>query len=267
MSQAEQNMGSYSITLLSYVNAYPFLYGLRQGEIIDHLSLSFSTPAQSAYKLQNNIVDIALLPIAVIPEIPKSKIITPYCIATDGAVKTVKLFSDCPLRQLERVYLDYQSRTSVQLIQVLFKYYWKKEVQFIKAEENYEYNIQGKTGGLVIGDRAFHWLNYFNHEYDLGEEWKNWTGLPFVFACWTTTQSLPSSFIDNFSNALSQGIKEFEKVEHSFREENPSSFSNINLVDYWSQSIAYHWNKDKENALYKFWEYTHQLSSSLSHNQ
>src|SRR5256885_8655845 len=44
---------------------------------------------------------------------------------------------------------------------------------------------------LVIGDPALKLAaaGTYAHRYDLGAEWKRWTGKPFVFAVWAATRS------------------------------------------------------------------------------
>ena len=52
-------------------------------------------------------------------------IISDYCISCDGEVASVGLFSDVPLNKIEKILLDYQSRTSVELLKILVEEYWK----------------------------------------------------------------------------------------------------------------------------------------------
>ena len=71
------------------------------------------------------MVDIALVPIAIIPQLSYSKIISSYGIASNGAVDTVCLFSQRPLNEIETIILDYHSRTSNELVKLLCSHYWK----------------------------------------------------------------------------------------------------------------------------------------------
>src|SRR6185369_11597556 len=111
-------------------------------------------------------------------------IISDYCIGADGDVGSVLLLSDVPMSEIKNVLLDYQSRTSVTLAQVLADKYWRIKPRWTDAKENYERDIKGTTAGVVIGDRTFALKNKFKYTYDLSGEWKIFTGLPFVFACW-----------------------------------------------------------------------------------
>lgn len=102
------------------------------------------------------------------------------------------------MEQVEKIYLDYQSRTSVMLARVLLRDYWKKDVVFEQAPENYIDKIEDTTAGVIIGDRALQQLPGFKYIYDLSSAWKDHTGLPFVFAAWVANKDLPGTFIEQF---------------------------------------------------------------------
>ncbi len=118
----------YAVSAVSYINTKPFLHGLELSSVRNKILLTQETPAQCAQKLLSNEIDIGLVPVAVIPLLKNPQIVSPFCIGSNGVVKTVCLFSEVPLEEINTIYLDYQSRTSVLLVQLLMKEYWKKEV-------------------------------------------------------------------------------------------------------------------------------------------
>lgn len=212
------------------------------------IELSMDYPAKLAEELNNGEVDVALIPVAAMPGIKDAEIISEYGIAADGKVASVALFSRVPIEEIEEVYLDYQSRTSVLLAQVLFKYHWKKEVAFKKSEEGYINQIIDNTAGVIIGDRALEQLNNFAHVYDLAEEWKNFTGLPFVFAAWVSNRQLPSAFINSFEQANAAGL---EKIDLIVKD---TVFTHYDLRKYYKEHIHYHIDEEKKKGLNKFLE-------------
>ncbi len=121
---------------------------------MNDIELVADYPANVAGALQRGDIDLALLPIAAIPTIPGANIVSDYGIAADGNVASVCIFSMVPMEEIETVYLDYQSRTSVRLAQLLLEKLWKKTVVFKPATENYIDYINGTTAGIIIGDRA-----------------------------------------------------------------------------------------------------------------
>ena len=111
---------------VSYLNTKPLLYGIKRSAVMDRIDLIEDYPSKIAAMLLNNEIDVGLVPVAIIPKMEASFIITDYCIGAEGDVASVALFSELPLAEIEKVLLDYQSRTSVNLAKVLLKHYWKK---------------------------------------------------------------------------------------------------------------------------------------------
>jgi len=197
---------------VSYLNTKPLLFGLKHGFTIDNMELIEEYPSKVAQMLLNDEIDVGLVPVAIIPQLKESHIITDYCIGADGPVASVCLFSDVPIEHVETVLLDYQSRTSVSLARILLKDYWKLSPVFKNAKENYRHKIAGTTAGVVIGDRAFEQRLKSKYVYDLAEAWKAYSGLPFVFAAWVANKKLPDNFIAEFNEANAIGLQKIDEV-------------------------------------------------------
>ncbi len=238
------------ISAVSYLNTLPFLYGIKNNSIIEKIDFEQDIPSVCASKLLENKVDIALVPVAVIPFLQNPHIISDYCIGASGKVKTVLLLSDVPLQDIKSIYLDYQSRTSVNLIKVLAKKHWKINPQWINAQKGYEQNIKNNTAGLIIGDRTFHIQNQYEYVYDLAEEWEKYSGLPFVFAVWTANKPVEKDFIDDFNTALSFGINNLTQVSKEYYSNFPES--KINLHEYFTKYISYEFDTKKKQAMKLF---------------
>lgn len=232
---------------VSYLNTKPLLYGIRHHEVLKKIDLVEDYPAKIAEHLIKGQVDVALVPVAVIPKLKEHHIITNYCIGADGPVASVCLFSDVPVWEIEKVYLDYQSRTSVRLAQVLFYEYWKQEVLFIDATgEDFRKKITGTTAGVVIGDRALQQRHISKYHYDLGDAWKQHTALPFVFAAWIANKKLPDSFTDAFDVANGYGLQHLNEVIAENR------ISHFDLFTYFTKYISYTLDGAKREGLNLF---------------
>ncbi len=142
------------VVAVSYLNTKPLLYGLVRSGLQEELRMDLAIPSECARRLMAGEADIALVPVAVIPELPEAHVISDYCIGCDGKVATVAIYGDVPLEEMTAIYLDHHSRTSVMLTRLLLQEYWRKDVQLLQAEEGYIERIGGTVGGLVIGDRA-----------------------------------------------------------------------------------------------------------------
>ncbi len=210
------------------------------------MELSVDYPAKIGQQLIDGIVDVALVPVAVIPKMKEYHIISDYCIGAEGPVASVCLFSDVPLHDIKRIYLDYQSRSSVALLKLLVRDYWKLDVEFIPTTGDYESNIKGTDAGLVIGDRAFLQRKVSPYIYDLAEYWIRYTSLPMVFAAWISNKALPIEFIQQFNNANSIGIHNIPAVVA----ENP--FNEYDLTTYYVKNLSYPLTPSKRQGLNKF---------------
>jgi chorismate dehydratase len=152
-----------------------------------------------------------------------------------------------PLEQIEKVYLDYQSLTSVELLKWIMKEFWGIHPQLIPAiDEDYRNNITGTTAGLVIGDRAFEQRKQSTFFYDLGAEWKKITGLPFVFAAWISNKKLPADFIIAFNDANAVGLGHIEEIVNSH------PFPLYDLKKYYTLHLNYRLDVRKKKAMEYF---------------
>lgn len=215
---------------------------------MDEIELTVNYPSILAKQLQEGVIDVALLPVAAISTVPGARIVSDYGIAADGEVASVAIYSQVPVEQVEKVYLDYQSRTSVMLARLLLRDYWKKEVVFEQAPENYIDLIKDNVAGVIIGDRALQHLAGFKYVYDLSSAWKSYTGLPFVFAAWVANKDLPESFIQQFNQANAAGLNYIDTVVAAH------PYPYYDLKKYYSENIHYLLDDEKKKGLQKFRE-------------
>ena len=170
---------------VNYLNTKPMLYGMQNDAFLQEHELVPDYPSKVAEMLKTGMVDVALVPVALLKELPEYFIVSDYCIAAEHEVASVCLFSEVPVNEIATVYLDYQSRTSVALAKILMREFWGINPQIINAQdESYRTKIAGTTGAVVIGDRALEQRRLSTYVYDLASEWQAMTHLPFVFAVW-----------------------------------------------------------------------------------
>ncbi len=240
------NKRKIKVGAVSYLNTKPLIYGFEQGMMQEQIDLLIDYPSNIAHKLLTNGIDIGLVPVAILPLMKEYHIISDYCIGCDGEVASVCLFSDVPLHEIKTVLLDYQSNTSVALIKILLKEYWKITPELISAENGFEQNINGVTAGLVIGDRAFEQRLKSKYIYDLGAAWKEMTGMPFVFAVWVSNKKMSGDFIKNFNAAAQYGLANLKKIATL------NTANNFDMMGYYTKFISYQFDENKKTALKKF---------------
>jgi chorismate dehydratase len=244
------------VSCVSYLNSKPFIYGFDNfPELKNYMQLDLDIPSVCAKKLVEKKVDIGLVPVAIINKLDEYEIISDYCIGTNGNVKSVNLYSDVTIENIEEIILDFHSQSSITLVKVLSKFYWKKNIKFIDADTNFIKNIKGNTAGVIIGDRTFGLKNQYKYIYDLSSEWKIFTGLPFVFACWIVNRKIDSpEFLKLFTQAIKFGIENKKNVIEQLSHK--SEYQEIDLNDYLNNCIDYELNDDKIKAMKLFLEYS-----------
>jgi chorismate dehydratase len=226
------------------------LLGLEQSSLMADIELVKAYPAKIAQDLIDGTIDMGLVPVAVIPLLKEAHLVSNYCIGAESDVASVCIFSQVPMDQIQKVYLDYQSRTSVQLARILLEQFWNKEVEFIKAEEGYINQIAGSTAGVIIGDRALAARSQFSFIYDLAGAWIQHTGKPFVFATWIANKPIPAAFMEAFDKANEYGLTHLQEVINLI----PVSEQVYDLNTYYTQNISYHFTPEKKAGMKLFLE-------------
>lgn len=239
----------YRISAVSYLNTKPFLYGLYSSPLIEYLDISLAPPSTCAENLLEGVADLALIPVGALVDLPEYHIVSDYCIGAQGPVKTVCLFSQVPIESVEKVLLDYQSRTSVALIQVLMDNYWKKQVEYIAASPGFTEQITGNQAAVVIGDKTMDLLDRHPYIYDLSEIWEKYTeGLPFVFAVWVSKRPMDPLFVSLFNQALEQGVNRICDLIKIL----PHTHPGFSIKEYLENNISYSLDDRKKEALSRF---------------
>lgn len=236
-----------NVSIVSYLNSKPFAYGIENSVLRSKIHLSYDPPSVCASKLLNGSIDIGLVPIAILPELKYGKIISDYCISADGYVESVLLLSLVPLKEITKIILDGESRTSVMLAKILAKDYWDIDPEWTIENGNDGILIEDNTAAVVIGDRALAIREKYQYIYDLSAEWKRMTSLPFVFACWVANKDLDTDFAREFNNVLATGVNNIDKVA---KEEELSESS----VNYLKNVIKYKLDERGKNAITLFLE-------------
>lgn len=251
-------MEKIRISAVKYANTYPFIYGLKESGFEKKVALETDHPSECAAKLIDNRADVGLIPVGALPLLKEYHIISDYCIGANGNVRTVLLLSNSPFEEINTVYLDYRSRSSVNLVKVLAANFWKKDFNWMDTARGFDFEgIKPHEAVVLIGDQCFEFEKSFRYTVDLAGAWKNFTGLPFVFACWASNKELDPEFIDDFNKALSPGVNNIDAVVEKFGK--TGKIRDGDLKKYLTENIDFKFNSEKREALKLFLEYMSKL--------
>jgi chorismate dehydratase len=189
---------------IGYINCFPVYGAIDRGLVSIPGELVTGTPSEL-----NELLAAGELGVSVISAVEYARDASLYtllpdlAISSDGPVRSVKLFSRVPVERLDggTILVSQSSRTSVLLLELLLKEVWGAEAQMVSARaEAVDLNALDNLpheAVLVIGDAALHLdiAATYEFSYDLGAEWKRWTGLPFVFAVWAARRDVDQELV------------------------------------------------------------------------
>lgn len=192
------------IGCVSYLNTTPLVWGLDRAA---DLQLMYAVPARLLGMLEGEACDVAILPIIDYQRAEDLVIVPGSCIGADGHVHTVRLFSQVPIRQIRRLYADIESHTSVGLCRIVLRHVYGIEPAFVQ-------DVAGVDAQLLIGDKVVvSSPEGYEHQLDLAEAWKDWTGLPFVFAAWMARQGAHLGDLpQRLEVAVRQGLEHVDEI-------------------------------------------------------
>ncbi|WP_300670220.1 menaquinone biosynthetic enzyme MqnA/MqnD family protein [Desulfoluna sp.] len=182
-------MSKIPIGRISYINVSPVYHGIDHGDCPEWLSMVTQPPATLNAMLKTGQVVMSPVSSAAYARNACEWLLLPdLSIASDGKVLSVLFVAKKPMGALDgaRVIVTEESETSVGLLRILLGEKGVNPVIEPGKVHTPSDLPEGAHGALVIGDAALltDWQAEFPYVYDLGEEWKQMTGLPFVFAVW-----------------------------------------------------------------------------------
>jgi len=203
------------IAAVPFLNAQPLIWQLAK-----HHHLSQLPPVEMGQQLRSGQIDVALAPIAAYLLDPALVIIPVAAIGSNGPVKSVRILSNGSLKNVERLFVDARSQTSVLLSRLILKrWYGVKKLEVIHQDMADFKPGQTKPweGVLQFGDGALVSAPNGMTVTDLGEEWAFRTGKPFVYAVWMAGDTRIAKEIENdLLIAKNEGLKHFTEIADQY---------------------------------------------------
>jgi chorismate dehydratase len=188
-----------------YLNAAPLTAALREPDaallVGDTVELSATVPSQLLETLLGGQLDAALVSTGGVLPHAHLRALPDMAIASFGPVRSIQLYCQKPVEQVETVALDSSSRSAVALTRVLFAERWRRQPRFMTLPPDLPTMLQNADAALLIGNPALQanqrltdggWDGPSLRQFDLGAEWTDLTGLPFVYAVWAAPERTPS---------------------------------------------------------------------------
>jgi len=196
-----QSVIGLKVGRIPYVNCYPVYGAVDRGIVKLAGELVDGVPTSLNKRMAEGTLDVSVVSAVEYARDWERYLLLPdLAISCDGPVRSVMLFSRVPAEQLsgQQVLVSKSSMTSVHLLEMLFENVWKSKPVFVagdaEASDLRAEQASSIVARLVSGDAALMLgtgaiSSPYEKVYDLGEEWKKWTGLPFVFAVWVAQRT------------------------------------------------------------------------------
>jgi len=193
---------------IRYINCYPVYGAIDRGIVPLDGQLVDGVPTHLNHLMASGAIDVSVVSAVEYARDSHQFLLLPELgITSDGPVRSVMLFSKRAPRDLggRRVVVSKSSMTSVALLELLFEHVWRCRPEFVPGDAEVadiaRFDDDPHDARLVIGDAALKlfdaanrggaWANRYPYREDLGTAWKQWTGLPFVFAVWVAQRRTP----------------------------------------------------------------------------
>ena len=179
----------FRLGVVSFLNALPLYATLRER---DDICIIPTLPARLAEGLTAGLYDAALMPVVDHLRGVGDGLLGDAIVGATGRVRSVMLFSNVEIANVQSIALDTSSHSSVALTQVIARDFYGLNPRLIHHAPDVAAMLGAADAALLIGDPALIAVQNPGkmHVYDLANEWRKFTGLSFIFAAWAARDGL-----------------------------------------------------------------------------
>jgi chorismate dehydratase len=254
------------ISAISFLNTAPLMWDFENGDSAARLrqdfEISYTIPSHCAQQLKQGSADIGIIPVAAYVEIPDLVIVPDVAIAAKNKVRSILLVSKAPLDKIRSVATDDSSRTSAALVEIYLRKFVGTDPGFTRQKPDLKTMLQWHDAALLIGDPALQARTDGYYVYDLAEEWRRWTGRPFVFAFWAVRKAaLPGrpelNIAQVFQQSRDHGLEHIPEIAAAWA---PKLELSAQLIsDYLTENVDYSLDPENLEGLRLFYRYGQEL--------
>jgi len=254
-----EGRGPLHACVVSYLNAVPLFWGLQHGPQRGLFHLDFMLPSRCADVLRNGQAQAAILPSIEYQRIDGLKIVPGLSISSAGPVRSVLLISRCRAERIRSLAVDTSSRTSACLVQILLQQHYHVGPQLQPCAPELSAMLRECDAGLIIGDPALASDFPGLHVYDLADEWRAMTGLPFVFAFWVVREEAVGAmdWVFPLQQSKNYAMEHLEEIAQS--ESKRTRLPIPLIISYLTENIDFSFGEQNLEGLRTFYRMAHEL--------
>lgn len=256
-------MSALRISAISFLNTAPLMWDFENGasaeRLREYFEISYTIPSHCAQQLSEGSADIGIIPVAAYTTIPDLAIIPDVAIAAKNKVRSILLVSKVPLEKIRSVATDDSSRTSAALVEIYLRKFVGGDPGFSRQKPDLKAMLQWHDAALLIGDPALQTRTDGYRVYDLAEEWRRWTGRPFVFAFWAIRKAAlrdaapQVNIAQAFQQSRDHGLKHIPEIASAWTAK--LGLSHKLISDYLTENVDYALDAENLEGLRLFYRY------------
>lgn len=240
---------------IPYLSCEPFYFAME----LRGIAMCDVTPSDMASAVAQGKIDAGPMPLVDCFRLDEQlRLLSGFCVATIRKAGSVLLHSKHPIEKLAdaRIGIPHEATTSNRLLQVLLTLkHQLPSVEYVGLDD-------ANDAFLLIGNeglRQRHGVHNYPHIYDLGEEWYQWTGLPFVFARWIVRKSIDRRDVAILEDILYVGLQDWaDGIFRSSESQHDLPMHPRDRLEY-TQGIRYFMGVPEQRAIDRFRGYLDQL--------
>ncbi len=245
------------LNAVSFLNTRPLTYGLERGGRDHGFEILYDIPSVCARQVRTGEASAG-----VIPSIEYARSAVPYSIvpevsiASNGPVASILLFHRVPIRSIRKVAMDVSSRTAAALVHIVLYERYGLEIESVDHSPDVSAMLERADAALVIGDPALENTDRPEPRLDLGQAWRELTGLPFVYAFWAGKDGgLTPGEVELLIASKNQGMSAFDEIAevHARDRSHPTSY----YASYLSDNLVYDLGEEEQRGLVEFYGMAH----------
>lgn len=254
---------------IQFINCFPLFYGLIEKKFLLEVELIKGNPTDLNRMLKDNLLDLAPIPSICYAKNYRDYVLMPdISISCDGEVKSIYLLSKVPITELngKKIALTNISNTSIALLRIIMSGHYHFVPEYFSSAPELGAMLREADAALLIGDdalRAYYDADERLFVYDLGREWKNYTGLPMVFAVWAIRRDFAEKNLDQiklirktFVESMQYSLENIHAV--SAKAAQWEEFTADYLVDYF-RCLRFDFDLSKQKGLLEYYRQARNL--------
>lgn len=230
-------------------------YGFRHNLVKHNFEVEYRSLGDCADLIRDGITDLGIISSVDLARIKESlQLIPGMAVSTQGAAGQAQLFFRSGLKDISQIAVQSRANTSLVLLKILMREKYASNPGYLVLDDILDNMLLQADAALIVGTDAVNLRLRYANRLDLGEEWTDLTGLPFVFSIFAGRNFLLGrDDIEPIIRSFGLGQKNLENICKEFAENDQVPWSVYH--DFLTHEINYRFSEIDHDGLNEFYNY------------